>query len=256
MTMRLIVPDEVPIWVPGQLTVRSPEEGWPGISVRGYRYAGLDVTVPPVRDYVIVAYRRGTTAMRRQAGGEWVSETMRPGDVSLLTRAAESHWIWPGDIEVVHVYLTAGELAATCREMYEREVEDVELLDEVKADDPAIHAAAIAIAQEAAQGGAGSALLVGSLSCQLAVHILRRHARVLFREPDGSDGLTFRQERAVPRLRRRAPEREHHAGRPGRLGGSQPVPFRPHVPPGDGDQPARVRAAAAAGAGPGPAEPH
>ena len=197
MTMRLIVPDEVPIWVPGQLTVRSPEEGWPGISVRGYRYTGLDVTVPPVRDYVIVAYRHGTTAMRRQAGGEWVSETMRPGDVSLLTRAAESHWIWPGDIEVVQVYLTAGELAATCREMYEREVEDVELMDEVKADDPAIHAAAIAIAQEAAQGGAGSALLVGSLSCQLAVHILRRHARVLFREPDGSDGLTFRQERAV-----------------------------------------------------------
>ena len=196
MTMSLIVPDEVPIWVPGQLTVRSPEEGWPGISVRGYRYAGLDVTVPPVRDYVIVAYRRGTTAMRRQAGGEWVSETMRPGDVSLLTRAAESHWIWPDDIEVVHVYLTADELAATCREMYEREVEDVELLDEVKADDPAIHAAAIAIAREAAQGGTGSALLVGSLSCQLAVHILRRHARVLFREPDGSDGLTFRQERA------------------------------------------------------------
>lgn len=197
MTMSLIVPDEVPIWVPGQLTVRSPEEGWPGVSVRGYRYAGLDVTVPPVRDYVIVAYRRGTTAMRRQAGGEWVSETMRPGDVSLLTRAAESHWIWPDDIEVVHVYLTTDQLAATCREMYGREVEDVELLDEVKADDPAIHATAIAIAREAAQGGAGSALLVGSLSCQLAVHILRRHARVLFREPDGSDGLTFRQERAV-----------------------------------------------------------
>ena len=197
MTMSPIVPDEVPIWVPGELTVRSPEEGWPGISVRGYRYAGLDVTVPPVRDYVIVAYRRGTTAMRRQAGGEWVSETMRPGDVSLLTRAAESHWIWPDDIEVVHVYLTTDQLAATCREMYGREVEDVELLDEVKADDPAIHATAIAIAREAAQGGAGSALLVGSLSCQLAVHILRRHARVLFREPDGSDGLTFRQERAV-----------------------------------------------------------
>lgn len=66
MTMSPIAPDEVPIWVPGELTVRSPEEGWPGVSVRGYRYAGLDVTVPPVRDYVIVAYRRGTTAMRRQ----------------------------------------------------------------------------------------------------------------------------------------------------------------------------------------------
>ncbi len=38
--------------------------------------------------------------------------------------------------------------------MFDRDVEDVALLDEVKADDPAIHAAAMAIAQEAAQGGA------------------------------------------------------------------------------------------------------
>ena len=49
-----------------------------------------------------------------------------PGDVSLLTRAAESHWVWPEEIEVVHVYLTHDELTATCRQMYEREVEDVE----------------------------------------------------------------------------------------------------------------------------------
>ena len=112
--------------------------------------------VPPMRDYIVVAYLRGVTSMRRQVDGEWISETLRPGDVSLLTRAAESHWVWPEDIEVVHVYLTKDELTATCRQMYDRDVEDVALLDEVKADDPAIHAAAMAIAREAAQGGAGS----------------------------------------------------------------------------------------------------
>jgi AraC family transcriptional regulator len=197
MTMSLIVPDELPTWVPGRPTVRSPDQGWPGVSVRGYRYAGSDVMVPPMRDYIVVAYRRGVTSMRRQVDGEWISETLRPGDVSLLTRAAESHWVWPEDIEVVHVYLTKDELTATCRQMYDRDVEDVALLDEVKADDPAIHAAAMAIAREAAQGGAGSRLLVDSLSCQLAVHILRRHAHVLFREVDTGEGLTFRQDRTV-----------------------------------------------------------
>ena len=144
MTMSLIVPDELPPWVPGRPTVRSPDQGWPGVSVRGYRYAGSDVMVPPMRDYIVVAYRRGVTSMRRQVDGEWISETLRPGDVSLLTRAAESHWVWPEDIEVVHVYLTKDELTATCRQMYDRDVEDVALLDEVKADDPAIHAAAMA----------------------------------------------------------------------------------------------------------------
>ncbi|MFC5996456.1 helix-turn-helix domain-containing protein [Pseudonocardia hispaniensis] len=193
----LIDPDQLPTWVPGRLTVHSPDRGWDGVSVRGYRYAASDVQVPPMRDYMIVAYLRGTTAMRRCFDGRWSDVTLGPGDVSLLTRAADSHWVWPSDIEVVHVYLTQDELASTCRQMYERDVQDVELQDVLKADDPAIHRTAMLIAQEAAHGGAGSSLLVQSLSCQLSVHILRRHAHVLFRERGGSDGLTFQQERAV-----------------------------------------------------------
>lgn len=192
----LIVPDQLPTWVPGQLTVHSPD-GWQGLSVRGYRYTGSDVQVPPMRDFMIVAYRRGGTSMRRRVDEGWVNEELRPGDVSLLTRAAASHWVWPSDIEVVHVYLTREELAATCRQMYELDIEDVELRDEVKADDPAIHRTAMAIAGEAAQGGAGNRLLVDSLSCQLCVHILRGHAEILFREPVDHGGLTFAQQRTV-----------------------------------------------------------
>jgi len=193
----LIVPDQLPMWVPGRLTVHSPEAGWDGISVRGYRYAGSDVEVPPMRDYMIVAYRCGLTSMRRRIDSGWIQERLGPGDVSLLTRAAESHWVWPEDIEVVHVYLTHDELANTCRQMYERDVTDVELHDVVKADDPAIHRTAMLIANEAAQGGAGSRLIVDSLACQLSVHILRRHAHVLFRDSGGVDGLSFGQERAI-----------------------------------------------------------
>jgi AraC family transcriptional regulator len=197
MTGELIRPDQLPIWVPGRLTVRSPETGWDGVSVRGYRYAGSDVEVPAMRDYMVVAYRRGTTAMHRRIDGDWIQETLGPGDVSLLTRAAESHWVWPESIEVVHIYLTKDELAATCREIYERDVEDVELHDIVKANDPAIHRTAMQIAQEAAQGTVGSRLMVDVLTSQLAVHILRRHADVRFREA-GRDGcLSFRQDRAV-----------------------------------------------------------
>ena len=194
----LIVPDQLPRWVPGRLTVHSPEVGWDAMSVRGYRYAGSDVEVPPMRDYMIVAYRRGQTSMRRRIDSGWIHERLGPGDVSLLTRAAESHWVWPEDIEVVHVYLTHDELANTCRQMYERDVTDVELHDVVKADDPAIHRTAMLIANEAAQGGAaGSRLIVDSLSCQLSVHILRRHAHVLFRDSGRVDGLSFGQERAI-----------------------------------------------------------
>lgn len=193
----MIVPDQLPMWVPGDLTVCSPEQGWDGLSIRGYRYTSLDVEVPPLRDYMIVALRRGAPSVRRRVGDAWVHEQLQPGDVSVLTRAAESHWIWSSAVEVVHVYLTQDELAQTCRQMYEHDVHDVELRDELKADDPAIHRTAMQLANEATQGAQGSKLLIDSLSTQLCVHILRRHAQVLFREPGGNDGLTLAQERAV-----------------------------------------------------------
>lgn len=197
MATDLITPDQVPNWVPGRLTVCEPDS-WDGLSVREYSYDRSDVIAPPLRDYVVVAYRRGTTAMRRRVDeGRWCTGTVGPGDISLLTRASESHWVWSRPIDAVHVYLSRDELASTCREMYERDVADVELCDELKADDPAIHQTAMAIAAEATRGGAGSKLLIDSLTSQLSVHILRAHADVFFREPTGHDGLTFAQERAV-----------------------------------------------------------
>jgi AraC family transcriptional regulator len=197
MSRPLIVPDQLPTWVPGALTVHSPEEGWDGISVRGYRYRGSDVEVPPIRDYMIVAYRRGSTRMSRRFDGQWTHERLGPGDVSLLTRASDSHWVWPEDIEVVHVYLTQDELTATCRQMYDREISEVVLHDVLKADDPAIHRSAMLIAAEAAHGGTGSRLMVESLTCQLSVHILRRHADVRFRESRHPEALSAAQLRVV-----------------------------------------------------------
>ncbi len=197
MAAEAIAPDQVPIWVPGRLTVHNPEQGWEGLAVRGYRYGPSDVAIPPLQDYAVVAYRRGATSMSRRVDGGWLNEQLHPGDVSLLTRAAESHWLWPSDIEVVHVYITQTELARTCRQMYDREVSDVALCDELKANDPAIHRTAMALATEADQGGAGSKLLIDSLATQLCVHILRRHAEVVFRETSADEGLTLAQERAV-----------------------------------------------------------
>jgi hypothetical protein len=63
----------------------------------------------------------------------------------------------------------------------------------VRADDPASHRTAMQIAHEATQGAAGSKLMVDTLSCQLGVQILRRHARVLFCEPSGADGVSIRK---------------------------------------------------------------
>jgi AraC family transcriptional regulator len=46
----IITPIEVPKFVPGAITAASDDLGWNGVWLRGYRYTGLDVIVPPVWD--------------------------------------------------------------------------------------------------------------------------------------------------------------------------------------------------------------
>jgi AraC family transcriptional regulator len=102
----LITPDELPVWVPGETTVDSAPLGWEGVRVRGYRYTALDVPIPGMRDYIIVAYKHGATLMNRRSTGDWRNEHVGPGCISLLTHVTESHWRWGEDIEVTHLYLS------------------------------------------------------------------------------------------------------------------------------------------------------
>ena len=59
----IITPNELPNMCPARYgrraTISAGMECW----LRGYRYKGLDVIVPPVRDFTIVSYCRGATFM-------------------------------------------------------------------------------------------------------------------------------------------------------------------------------------------------
>jgi AraC family transcriptional regulator len=71
--------------------------------------------------------------MDREIDGHWSRELVVPGDVSVLTRAEASHWHWPHDIEVIHMYLSRGVLARVSAEVYDRDISDVRLMDVLKA---------------------------------------------------------------------------------------------------------------------------
>ena len=241
MTDQLIRPAELPRWVPGTQTLASPESGWDGMSVRGYRYTESDVGVPPMRDYLIVAYTHGVTRMDREVEGRWKHEDLGPGDASLLTRAAQSHWHWPEDIEVVHVYLTAGRLAEICADVYERDVASVELRDVLKAADPDLHRTAMLIADEARQGGIGRSML------RRRPHVPARHPdpaaarrRPLPRAPDRGPAERARSPNG-DRLHRCSHRRAAVTRPAGANGVVEPVPLRAALPRSDRHLPASVR---------------
>jgi AraC family transcriptional regulator len=193
----IITPSEVPEYVPGEVTAASDNLGWNGVWLRAYRYGALDVFVPPVRDFTIVSYCRGTTFMERRFEGTWTKTHCGPGDVSLLTRSQRSHWHWTEEIDVSHVYLSENLLSGICAEVTDRCIADVRLQDVLKSNDPIVTAAVAAITREAKQQPLGSALYVEAVATQLAVHLLRKYASVSFREPSGKGELSPAQVRRL-----------------------------------------------------------
>lgn len=190
---RMITPDELPRWVPGELTIDTAPLGWDGVRLRGYRYPALDVSIPPMQDCMIVVYKDGATPMNRRCSGSWLREQVNPGIVSLLTHAAPSHWRWSEDVEVTHLYLSPAALAKVAEEAYQRDVRGVELLDVLRAEDTVLAGIADALVREAGACGLGSRLLVDALRNQACLHILRRYATVGFRDELRSGALSRAQ---------------------------------------------------------------
>lgn len=192
-----IKPEQLPRWVPGEITLDSGALGWQGMYLRGYRYGPSDVPVPPMQDYMIVVYGRGVTPMARQCDNRWRNERVVPGDVSLLTHRVHSHWRWSEGIEVNHLYLSPAELARVGSDVFDRDIEDVELFDVLKADDPCLAHMVWNLAAEASGPGVGGRLYADAVMLQTCVHVLRNYANVVFRTRDRAGGLSPRQRRQL-----------------------------------------------------------
>ena len=193
----LLAPEDLPIHVPGRIVGRSDGLGWRGVSYRCYDYAGQDVVIPGMRDFLLVSYCTGTTPMRRRFDGRWSRAVCGPGVTSLLTRSQASHWHWTEDVNVRHIYLTADFVSNVAREVVGRDIHEVRLADILRTHDPVISVAADTIAAEASQVALGGPLYVDSVARQLVIHLLRRYANVRVK-PDTQHGeLTAIQQRNI-----------------------------------------------------------
>ncbi|MCC6207801.1 MAG: helix-turn-helix transcriptional regulator [Gammaproteobacteria bacterium] len=193
-----ILPEELPQWLPGELMAASDDRAWQGVKLRGYRCRPVNVELPPIRDFMIMAVRRGRVHMQRRTSGNWLQETMVPGDISLLTRDTSSHWKTDQHVEVIHVYLDLACVTRISEEIFRQKVVDIRLLDVLRTRDPILFRGALAISEELAWGEVGSSLYVESIAHQMCIRALRRYSTVSFRATDGSSkGLSAAQARRV-----------------------------------------------------------
>ncbi len=193
----LLRSEDLPRWVPGKILLASDQLGWGQVLLRSYRYAPSEVFVPPMRDFLLIAYREGPTAMDRKVDGPWSRELVVPGNVSLLTRAEESHWHWTSEIEVTHIYLTRELLANVSAEVFDRDIADLHLQDILKTDDFVLRSGIAALTEEAQTHSLGGRLFVDTITTQLCIQLLRKYATVVFPENRSTAGLSPLQAKLV-----------------------------------------------------------
>ena len=193
----LIAPRDLPKWVPGRILSASDSLGWKDVGQRSYGYRGLDVQIPPMDTFMIVQYRRGQTPMDRRFDGRWTRTRCAPGDFSLLTRSAQSHWHWTENVEVSHVYLSQALMSRVAVDMLERDVSEIRLHDLLRETDPVITRICNEITREAVQNNLGGPIYVDALGVQLAVHLLRHYASFEFCDPADPGGLSPAQVRCL-----------------------------------------------------------
>jgi AraC family transcriptional regulator len=197
MVGELITPDQVRTWIPGDLTLDSSAHAWAGLTLKGYRYPDLDVHIPAMRDYMIVAYRGGAARMSRRNGGPWQSDRVGPGVVSILTRAEPSQWRWDQPIDVSHAYLSHDAIASVAAEVFDQDIAQIEMNDQVRSEDPAVLTIMAALEREIQADSLGSDLYVEALRSQLCIHLLRHYASVTLRQQAVAGGLSPRQRRLL-----------------------------------------------------------
>ena len=173
-----IPPKDLIKWLPGEILTTSEGLGWRNVEQRTYRYTGHDVELPPIDHFMIVSYQVGDTPMDRLVEDKWKRTYCAPGDISILTKSEKSHWYWPENIEVSHIYLSNELISQVAADVSDYKVETVRLHDELRVQDGMIRLAVSEITREAKAPGAGCSLYVESLGVQLAINLIRKYASV------------------------------------------------------------------------------
>ncbi|HXI04839.1 MAG TPA: AraC family transcriptional regulator [Bradyrhizobium sp.] len=192
----LVPPDRVIDWIPGNRTLDSTSKGWKGLQFIGYHYNSMAVSIPQMRDYMIVVYRGAATRMGRYDGGKWQHEVVERGTISLLTRAEASHWAWGAPIDVQHIYLSHESICDVAGEIFDRPLCDIEIRDRVRSEDAVFPRIADALAHELSSDSMGAGLFAESLRVQSCIQLLRHYADIDFREPSSS-GVFSNAERRI-----------------------------------------------------------
>ena len=184
-------------------TFDSWEHGWRSLLLRRFTYRDqLDpVTIPPVAEQFISLVMRGTSVVESGTGGRWTSARTVPGTISMTApnRPAQLRWrtVSAEPIENLEMHLPAGTTARLVQELWDRDVGQVDMPDDLATTDPVLTQTMLGLLR-AAEAGAPDLYAETAVEF-LTVHTLVQHGRLPALRTRGNDDARVRWTRTFLR---------------------------------------------------------
>ena len=197
----MITAEEFQDFVPGELIFDRSARGWREVTLKGFRYTGLEVTIPPLESYLIVLYDRiskgGTAQVERRYGGPWQTGMVEKGSLTVHNCGEEAEWRWKYPLEVTHLYLDPAAVKRVAEDVFDKTVESLNIEGCIRSYNPSITRSLILFQTELRNQGFGEHLYIDALKNQVIVDILRGHADLVFRKESSSGSLTVAERKRL-----------------------------------------------------------
>lgn len=192
----LIGPHNLSSWVPGRSMISPSRERHGPVQLSGFQYEPLEVDLPPLRDFMLISYKR-PAVISRCLDNRWQTEKLDTGECSLMTCRSPSKWSWNTGLENTLVHLTREFLLETASEAFSQKVSNVRFVNHLRIHDPILEQFVGLLEQEYASSLVGGQIFINGIGRSLSVHLLRNYSEVSFADPIITGHLTPLQVRRV-----------------------------------------------------------
>lgn len=152
----------------------SRTRGWNGITLELHSFRGLDALVQSP-DHVIAVHLAGDVNVQQSRAGRTRSRMMRTGDVSITPAGPPTRWRQSGQSLVVLMRLAQAYVQTVAGDECAMDPARFEIQEVFGGRDACLEDLALRLLAGLELEGADSRLYADTLTCELTIHLLRRH---------------------------------------------------------------------------------
>ena len=152
----------------------SRTRGWNGLTLELHSFRDLDAVVQ-ASDHVIAVHLAGEVNVRQSRAGRTRSRMMRAGDVSITPAGPPTRWRQSGQSLVVLMRLAPAYLQTVAGDECALDPDRFEIQEMFGGRDACLEDLALRLLAGLELEGADSRLYADTLTCELTIHLLRRH---------------------------------------------------------------------------------